>query len=179
LIEIAEDEGLDSVCEGTNADDLISYRPGKKAVDELGVHSPLAEADLTKGEIRELSKSLGLPTWDKEPMPCLATRIPYGESLEKGRLSRIDRAEAHIRKMGIRVVRVRDHEDRAEIEIGEDELSGLDLNDFRAKVFPHLDDLGYKSITISPYRSGRWDGKTRVPEGDEKSYIKDSDQLGP
>jgi uncharacterized protein len=165
LIEIAEVEGLDPVCEGTNVDDLKSYRPGRRAVGELGVHSPLAEVGLTKGEIRNLSRSVGLPTWDKEPMPCLATRVPYGENLDSERLSRIDSAEAHIRGMGLRVVRVRDHGDSAEIEIGEEELAELDLDGFRSRVFPRLGDLGYKSITISPYRSGRWDGKKPEPRG--------------
>ena len=98
-------------------------------------------------------------------MPCLATRIPYGESLERGRLSRIDEAESFIRKLGFRVVRVRDRGNAADVEIGEDELAKLDLDAFRRDVFPFLDDLGYRSIDISPYKSGRWDGANLPTRG--------------
>jgi uncharacterized protein len=160
LIEIAQDEGLDAVCEGTNADDLSAYRPGRRAVEELGVYSPLADAGFSKAEIREHSRSLGLPTWDKEPMPCLATRIPYGEGINRARLSRINEAEAYIRGLGLRIVRVRDRGERAEIEIGGDELENLDLDAFKNNTTPVLEKLGYKSIDISPYKSGRWDDET-------------------
>lgn len=157
LVEIAGREGYHPVCDGTNQDDLGAYRPGRRALEELGVASPLAEAGLTKDDIRELSRSLGLPTWNKEPMPCLATRIPYGEALERARLSRVDRAEDYIRGFGFRVVRVRDRGERAEIEIGEDELESTDMAELRGRIYPRLSEMGYRSVVINPYRRGRWD----------------------
>jgi uncharacterized protein len=157
LVEIAGSEGYHPVCDGTNKDDLGAYRPGRRALEELGVTSPLAETGLTKDDIRELSRSLGLPTWNKEPMPCLATRIPYGEALERSRLSRIDRAEESIRSLGFRVVRVRDGGERAEVEIGEEEIEGADMEELRGKISPRMSELGYVSFGISPYRRGRWD----------------------
>ena len=159
LLEIAKSHGFDTVMDGTNSDDHGAYRPGLRALAELKVVSPLAQAGLEKADIRRLSKILGLSTWNKEPMPCLATRIPYGQTLESSRLSRIDRAETCLRDLGYRVVRVRDHGDTARIELGKEDLTNLDVNDFQDKVTQRLKDLGYGYVTLdlSPYVSGSWD----------------------
>ncbi len=160
LLGLAGREGYDSVLDGTNADEVDSHRPGRKALEELGISSPLAEVGLTKEEIRELSRMMALPTWNKEASPCLATRIPYGRGLQADRLSVIDRAESHIRDLGYRVVRVRDHGELARVELGEEELRRMDLESFRAGVVPRLRELGFRfvALDLQPYRSGPWDG---------------------
>lgn len=160
LVELAAREGYDTVLDGTNADDLRSHRPGRRALKELGISSPLAEVGLTKEEIREISRMMGLPTWNREANPCLATRIPYGRRLQADRLSMIDRAESHIRDLGYRIVRVRDHGDLARVELGEEELQRMDLESFAARVVPRLRELGFRfvALDLQPYRSGPWDG---------------------
>ena len=116
IIEAAQERGFDTVFDGSNVDDLGDYRPGLKALEELEVASPLREAGLTKADIRELSRRLGLPTWDKPAFACLASRIPYGERIDSNKLSRIERAEDYLRSRGFRQFRVRSHGDIARIE---------------------------------------------------------------
>jgi len=159
LLTVARAEGLFPVMEGTNHDDLGSHRPGLKALEELGIVSPLSKFGLSKAEIVRLSRELGLPTWRKPPNTCLATRIPYGEALKRERLLRIDSAERCLRREGLTVVRVRDHGDLARIEIGEDELAGLEVERFRRRAARCLKELGYiyVSLDLTPYRPGSWD----------------------
>ena len=121
IIEAAQERGFAAVLDGSNVDDLGDYRPGLKALEELGVASPLREAGLTKADIRELSRRLGLPTWDKPAFACLASRIPYGEHIDSAKLSRIERAEDYLRSLGFRQFRVRSHGDIARIEAAPEE----------------------------------------------------------
>jgi len=109
LWEEARKRGIDFLLDGTNADDFSDYRPGLRAKEELKVRSPLAEAGLKKDNVRELAKELGLPTGDKPPSPCLATRIPFGEKITLEKLKMIESAERFIKSLGVRDVRVRCH----------------------------------------------------------------------
>jgi uncharacterized protein len=117
----AKERGIHTVLDGSNLDDLGDYRPGLKALEELRVISPLREAGLTKADIRELSRRFDLPTWDKPAFACLASRIPYGERIDKDKLARIEQAEDRLRAAGFRQFRVRSHGDIARIEVAPEE----------------------------------------------------------
>jgi uncharacterized protein len=117
LLRAAADRGIAAVLDGSNADDPADYRPGLRALEELGIKSPLREAGLTKDEIRALSKQFRLPSWDKSSFACLASRIPYGERISTEKLSRIEKAEEALWKAGFRQFRVRSHGDMARIEV--------------------------------------------------------------
>ena len=108
--------------DGTNTDDTSDRRPGRKAAMKNGVRSPLAEAGFSKKEIREKSRQLGLPTWDRPSSPCLATRIPYGQRITRESLERVERSEDFLRSLGFRKIRVRNHRDVARIEVGAEEI---------------------------------------------------------
>jgi uncharacterized protein len=116
ILEEARKQGINTVLDGSNRDDLSDFRPGLKALEELGIFSPLREAGLTKAEIRELSRRFGLPTWDKPAFACLASRIPYGERIDRDKLARVEKAEDYLRALGFRQFRVRSHGDIARIE---------------------------------------------------------------
>jgi uncharacterized protein len=121
IIEAAKERGCNTVLDGSNVDDLGDYRPGIRALEELGVASPLREAGLSKADIRALSRRLGLPTWDKPAFACLASRIPYGERIDRDKLGRIEKAEDYLRSLGFRQFRVRSHGDIARIEAAPEE----------------------------------------------------------
>jgi uncharacterized protein len=121
IIEAAEERGFASVLDGSNVDDLGDYRPGLRALEEVGVASPLRETGLTKADVRRLSRRLGLPTWDKPAFACLASRIPYGERIDSAKLGRIEKAEDYLRSVGFRQLRVRSHGDIARIEAAPEE----------------------------------------------------------
>jgi uncharacterized protein len=121
ILEAAKERGVSTVLDGSNHDDLSDYRPGLRAISELRISSPLREAELTKAEIRELSRRFDLPTWDKPAFACLASRIPYGEGIDKEKLARIERAEDFLRSSGFRQFRVRSHGDIARIEAAPEE----------------------------------------------------------
>jgi uncharacterized protein len=121
ILAAAQERGVNTVLDGSNLDDLGDYRPGLKALAELRIVSPLREAGLTKAEIRELSRRYKLPTWDKPAFACLASRIPYGERIDKAKLSRVEKAEDALRAFGFRQFRVRSHENIARIEVAPDE----------------------------------------------------------
>jgi uncharacterized protein len=121
ILDAAAKRGIRVVLDGSNFDDLSDYRPGLKALAELGIVSPLREAALTKAEIRELSRRFDLPTWDKPAFACLASRIPYGEPIDKTKLSRVEKAEDTLRSFGFRQFRVRSHGDIARIEVAPEE----------------------------------------------------------
>jgi len=159
LIELAQAEGLAGVIEGSNRDDGGEYRPGAQAVQELGVHSPLAEAGLTKADIRALSRELGLPTWDKAAQPCLATRFPYGSPLTVAGLARVEAAEELLRELGFGVMRVRDHSGIARIELAAEDMPRLTSAQSAARVTAGLKALGFDYITLDMegYRSGSMD----------------------
>jgi uncharacterized protein len=151
----ARARGLNAVVAGTNADELHDYRPGLAAADEHEVVQPLAEAGLTKAEIRILSRELGLPTWDKPQQPCLSSRIPYGTEVTKERLEQLARSEMALRRLGLREFRVRWHGDVARIEVSEAELPRLLA--VRAQAAAALREAGFKfvSVDLEPFRSGR------------------------
>jgi len=154
LIGIARERGFDYVVDGCNLDDTGDFRPGRRAATQHGVRSPLVEAGLTKDDIRALSRERGLPTWDKPAMACLSSRIPYGTPVTVEALGRIGDAEAYLRSLGLRQLRVRHHEDVARIETDE---AGLELLIARrAEVVERLKELGYLYVTLdlAGYRSG-------------------------
>ncbi len=122
---IAEQNGISVIADGSNADDLDDYRPGRRAVEELNVRSPLLECEMTKADIREISRRLGLPTAEKPAFACLASRFPYGSEINEEKLRAVDQLEQTLRAVGFRQVRVRHHGQIARIEVGRDELSRL------------------------------------------------------
>ena len=121
ILSAAKERGITTVWDGSNLDDLGDYRPGLKALEELHIQSPLREAGLTKADIRDLSRRFDLPTWDKPAFACLASRIPYGERIDKGKLARIEKAEDTLRAWGFRQFRVRSHDQIARIEVAPEE----------------------------------------------------------
>jgi uncharacterized protein len=157
LKEIAEAEGIRWIADGTNADDVKDLRPGLRAVKENNIRSPLLEAGLTKNEIRELSRLLGLPTWDKPSFACLSSRFPYGMPIDREKLKKIDKAESFLRKLGLKVFRVRlIDENTVRIETGKEEFKKFFEDDFRVKVVNELKNLGFIYITLDleGYRTG-------------------------
>jgi pyridinium-3,5-biscarboxylic acid mononucleotide sulfurtransferase len=153
LLEVA-DAGNYVLVDGTNADDSGDWRPGTAAAAELGVRSPLRDAGLTKADIRALSRELGLPTWDKPSYACLASRVPYGTPLSHAVLRRVDTAEAALRALGFRDMRVRHHGDVARIEVPPADLARL--LELRDTVVAALKDAGYRYVTLDlqGYRTG-------------------------
>jgi uncharacterized protein len=156
LTALASSRGFAVVVDGNNADDREDYRPGRQAAREFGVRSPLDEADLTKADIRELSRRAGLPTWDEPASACLSSRIPYRSEVTPEKLRRIERAEHVLRQFGFRVCRVRHHDGLARLEIGRDELPRAFEPDMYARIVDALRALGYQEVTIDPrgYRMG-------------------------
>ena len=156
LKKIAEENNLRWVADGSNLDDTGDFRPGMQAARELGVRSPLKEAHLGKSDIRELSKKLGLSTWNKPSLACLASRFPYGMRIKKEELLKVEEAERFLRKMGISQIRVRHYGDTARIEVREDEIPKLFENKKRNKVIEKFKQLGYTYITVDleGYRTG-------------------------
>ena len=156
LSEIAEEENYPFILDGTNADDINDWRPGRKAAKEMNVVSPLLEAGLCKEEIRAISKDLGLPTWNRPSNPCLSSRFPYGQKITAGALRRVDLAEDFIRKLGVRELRVRDHSDLARIEVPYDDFSLMLKEGIREQIVTYLKSLGYRHVTldIRGFRSG-------------------------
>lgn len=148
--------GLKYVAEGTNADDVHDYRPGMKALEELGIRSPLRDAGLTKDEIRELSREMDLGTWDKPSFACLATRIPYGDRITAEVLARIEKGEDYLRSIDIRQYRVRSHGDTARIEVLPEDFSRLIEKQTRNDLTSFFKSLGYKyiSLDLTGYRTG-------------------------
>lgn len=154
LKEIAQEQGLAWVVEGSNRDDLGDYRPGRRALEELEVRSPLLEAGLTKAEIRSLSRYLGLPTWDRPSLACLASRFPYGTALTTATLRQVDQAEAFLGELGFGQRRVRHHGDIARLEIEAEDWPILLEN--RQRIVARLGELGYTYVTVDlgGYRTG-------------------------
>jgi len=168
LQRIAAAEGLDWIVDGSNYDDLGDYRPGRKALAELGIRSPLCEVELTKDEIRKLSKKRGLPTWDRSASPCLASRIPYGTPVTQDTLRQIADGEQYLRNLGIRECRLRHHGNIARIEVDEKGMSLLLNSQVRQDLVKQIKALGYNYVTLDleGYRSGSLnEGLTRDAEG--------------
>jgi uncharacterized protein len=156
LLEIARREGIPYVLDGANADDSQDFRPGSRASRELGVRSPLQEAGLTKEEIREVSRSLGLPTWNKPSLACLASRFPYGARIDRKSLARVGRAEDALRRAGFTQVRVRHHGPVARIEISPVEFPRIIEEKARRTIVRNIKKAGYLYVTldIEGYRTG-------------------------
>ena len=156
LVEMARREGYSAVVDGTNADDAFDHRPGRKAARELEIRSPLLEAELTKEDIRFLSKEMGLSTWDKGSFACLASRFPYGDRITGEKLEQVAVAEEVLREAGFRQFRVRHHGAVARIEVSPDEISRLHDARLAGQIVRALKKLGYKYVTLDleGYRTG-------------------------
>lgn len=157
LGSIAEREGLRWIADGTITDDLGDFRPGMKAKSENNVRSPLLEAGLSKAEVREISRELGLPTWDKPAFACLSSRFPYGTAITSDHLASVDRAETLLRDLGFRFFRVRFHDaNTARIEVGPREIHRLLEDGIREMIVSHMKDLGFTYVTLDlqGYRTG-------------------------
>ena len=146
--EIAGDEGYRFVLDGSNLDDTADWRPGRKAALNHSVRSPLTEAGLDKKDIREISRRLNLPSWDKPSSPCLASRFPYGEQITAEALKQVAEAEGFLRSLGFKEFRVRHHSDIARIELREEDMA-MALNPETRKVITEkLKSIGYRFIVI-------------------------------
>ena len=158
------DEMKASIATGTNLDDLSEYRPGLRAADERSVRTPLAEAGLSKSDVRTLSAARGLPTADKPASPCLASRFAYGVRVTRDGLQRIDRAEEVLRALGFEVLRVRDHGDLARIEVPADVIERVTAQ--RATIERELKSLGFKYVTVDlgGFRSGSLNASLGTPQ---------------
>ena len=144
------------VVDGNNADDRGDYRPGRQAAREFGVRSPLDEVNLTKDEIRQLSRQEGLPTWDEPASACLSSRIPYHSEVTGEKLRMIEDAETALQTLGFRVCRVRHHDELARVEIGREELARALEPEMSAAIVRELKAVGYRYVTLDPqgYRTG-------------------------
>jgi uncharacterized protein len=164
LLPLARSEGFQHLAYGLVTDDLQDIRPGRRAAEEAGARAPLAEAALSKADVRERSKALGLPTWDLPASPCLASRIPYGSIVTASALRRIERAEAAVRALGFRELRVRHLGESARLEIAPGELGRLGDPTLRDAVTQAVLCAGYSSVTIDPegYRRGRLNEDLRM-----------------
>jgi uncharacterized protein len=154
---VANEQGFRHLVYGATADDLGDFRPGMTAAKEAGALAPLQEAGLTKQDVRELSRRLGLRTWDKPAMACLSSRFPYGSPITREGLSRVEQAEALLRnELGFREVRVRDHDPVARIEVPSDDFPRLVAPQVRELVVNRLRTLGYTYVTLDlkGFRSG-------------------------
>ena len=156
LLALAKKEEISFVVEGSTADDEKDHRPGRLAVQELGIKSPLKEVGLTKVEIRELSRALRLPTWDKPSFACLASRFPYGEEITLEALKRVGEAEDFLFSLGFKQVRVRHYGPLARIELLKEEMGRLIDSPLRDAVVSRLKKMGYQYVTLDlqGFRSG-------------------------
>ena len=162
--DISRELGLNAVAEGSNMDDNGDYRPGLAAVSELGVLSPLRHVGLSKAEIREASRELGLPTWNKQSFACLSSRFVYGETINEERLSMVDKAEQFLLDLGFHQVRVRIHGQLARIETDPAEFEML--LSLREKIVSALREFGFSYVTmdLTGYRTGSMNETLGNPE---------------
>ncbi|WP_209124234.1 ATP-dependent sacrificial sulfur transferase LarE [Alkalihalobacillus sp. BA299] len=154
IVPIMDENGFQNVLYGLIADDMSEHRPGVRAAIEHGVRGPLQEANLYKDEIRELSKQLNLPTWEKPSFACLSSRIAYGQMITQEKLTKIEKSEHYLKLLGIKQVRVRTHEDIARVEVDPEDMQ-LVLNHHES-ISEKLQDFGYKFVTLDlqGYKSG-------------------------
>lgn len=155
ITELAKDYKIINILEGSNTDDLSDYRPGFKAILNLSIKSPLMEAKLSKSEIREISKTLGLKTWNKPSYACLASRIPYNETIDIEKLSLVEKSEVFISSLGYQGIRIRHHDTIARIELREENIEKFICND-RKSVELKLKEYGFKYVCldIGGYKTG-------------------------
>src|SRR5579875_3492881 len=160
LFEICEAKaaelGITQIVDGLNLDDLHDYRPGMKAAAERRVRHPLVEAEMTKDDIRQLSRAMGLPTWDRPASPCLSSRFPYGSRITPEGLRQVEEGERVLHRMGFRVARVRHHGEIARLEVESGEVQRLLSEPVRAEVDRELKRLGFRFVTVDlkGFRSG-------------------------
>ena len=157
LRQIMTHEAFEVVVNGTNADDLQDWRPGLKAAEEMAVRSPLLEVGISKQQVRNISRALGLQEWDKPAAPCLASRIPHGVRVTPERLYQIEQAEDVLAREGLHVFRVRYYGSEARLEIGADEHARLEEPGLKARLFEGVQAAGFTRVVIDPqpYRQGR------------------------
>jgi uncharacterized protein len=157
LKPIALERGYQYVLDGVNADDLRDYRPGIQAAKERGARSLLAEVGITKADVRELSKQLGLPWWDKPSQPCLSSRFPYGEAITIAKLQRVGRAEVYLRKLGLTTLRVRSEGDTARIELPPAQIKEFVLTMDLPQIVQAFQDFGFHFVTLDleGFQSGK------------------------
>ena len=157
LKPLALERGYPYVVDGVNADDLSDYRPGIQAAKERGARSPLAELGITKAEVRELARHLGLACWDKPAQPCLSSRFPYGEEITIAKLQRVGRAEASLRRMGLSTFRVRSEGDTARIELPAEQLKEFVLTTDLPTLVATFQSFGFLYVTLDleGFRSGK------------------------
>ena len=156
ILSIAKENGIETVVEASNTDDDGDYRPGLVAVKELGIESPLRRVGLSKKEIREYSKELGLPTWNKQSFACLSSRFVYGETISEEKLAMVDQAEQLLLDMGFHQLRVRIHDKLARIEVHPSEFEKIMQEENRTKIFHELKQYGFTYVTLDlqGYRTG-------------------------
>jgi uncharacterized protein len=157
LKPLALELGYPYVVDGVNADDLHDYRPGIRAAKERGARSPLAEVNISKVEVRQLSQQLSLPWWDKPAQPCLSSRFPYGEEITVAKLQRVGRAEIYLRKLGLKNLRVRSDGDTARIELPPEQIKEFVLTADLPTIVSAFQKLGfiYVTLDLEGYRSGK------------------------
>ncbi|MFM7218635.1 MAG: ATP-dependent sacrificial sulfur transferase LarE [Nodosilinea sp.] len=157
LKPLAQQWGYPYVVDGVNADDLGDYRPGIQAAQERGARSPLAELGITKLEVRQMARHLGLPWWDKAAQPCLSSRFPYGETITAAKLQRVGRAERYLRQLGLRDLRVRSTGDTARIEIPAEQIRPFIADQDLEALVQSLQSYGftYVSLDLEGFRSGK------------------------
>lgn len=148
LAPIAEREGFRALVYGANVDDLGDHRPGMQSARQRGVRAPMIDAGLTKQEIRDLSRALGLPTWDKPALACLSSRFQYGDRITAEKLRQVDAAEAFVRSLGFRHFRVRHHERLARLEIAREEMPRLWEEGRHERILARLRELGYVYVAV-------------------------------
>jgi uncharacterized protein len=165
LAEVAREEGYAAVLDGTNADDLKDYRPGRRAAEERAVRSPLAEYGLTKADVRALAARLSLPSADKPAMPCLSSRFPYGARITAEQLEQVEAGEAWLRARGFRDVRLRHHGTVARLELEARDLARLVEEPLRSACVAHLKGLGfaYVALDLQGFRSGSLNETLKAP----------------
>jgi uncharacterized protein len=157
LKPLALNRGYQYVVDGVNADDLSDYRPGIQAAKERGTRSPLAEVGVSKIEVRQLAKLLGLPWWDKPAQPCLSSRFPYGEEITVGKLQRVGRGERYLRNLGLKNLRVRSEGDTARIELPPEQIKEFVLTTELSTLVAAFQEYGFTYVTLDleGYRSGK------------------------
>lgn len=156
ILNVTKENNLNYVLDGTNLDDLGDYRPGLKALNELNIQSPLKDSNLTKQDIRVLSKELSVPTFNKPAFACLATRIPYGEKITNEKLRMIEKSEDYLQEIGFNQFRVRHHGDLARIEVEQKEIHKFFNEDLLKNTHNKLKEIGFKFVTLDllGYRMG-------------------------
>ncbi len=156
LSRVASQEEMAVIVDGSNADDVGDHRPGMQAARELGVRSPLMEVGMTKEDIRTLSKSFGLSTWDKPAQACLSSRFPYGDRITPEKIAQVEKAEAALRELGFRQLRVRHHDRIARIEVPKADVARLVDEEISEQVIARMKEAGFTYVTIDleGFRSG-------------------------